>query len=202
MAPRNRARAISDLRDKSPLPPFGSPAVLPPKPLRNRNARRKPKRISRASCPQLLISVAQSTQAPQPPSLMSLRVSAPPSFIVHAAPPLSHGRTPATTIAEELASAQSHLTAVRKKPRTTVRISNADEDSQRKSTPYGGYCTSIAAVRNGRDGCSRGREELQQPPPQPASALADSAVENVAPASVSLNISAAAVTPEGGVIRE
>ena len=77
MAPRRRARTIADLLDSSPLPPFVSPAVLPQQPLRNRNARRKPKRNAGVPCPKLLTPAAQSTQVPRPPPLMSLRESAP-----------------------------------------------------------------------------------------------------------------------------
>ena len=47
-APRTRLRTITEFRDLSPLPPFGSPALLPQQPLRSKNAKRKPKRIARA----------------------------------------------------------------------------------------------------------------------------------------------------------
>ena len=42
---------------------------------------------------------------------------------------------------------------------------------------------SAAAARNCRDHCRRGSEEPQMQPPKPASALADVAIEHVAPAS-------------------
>ena len=116
------------------------------------------------------------------------------SSISHASPALLHERTPATTTAQELSSAQSHLTTVCKKPRTIVLISNANENPQRESTPYGGYCTSAAAARNLRDRCNSRKGKPQQLSLQPASELADSAVEHVASASASLNTSAAAAT--------
>ena len=40
-APRSQARAIRDIRDVSPLPPFGSPAVLPQQPPRRSTVWRK-----------------------------------------------------------------------------------------------------------------------------------------------------------------
>ena len=80
-------------------------------------------------------------------------------------------------------SAQLHLTAVRKKPLATVHIINADKDPQRVSTPYGGYCSATTAARNWRDHSNSRNDGLQQPPLQPASALAESAVEHVALAS-------------------
>ena len=70
------------------------------------------------------------------------------------------------------------------------------------TTPFGGYFTSAAVARNCRHRCSRHSEKPQLQPPQPVSALADTAIEQVASASESLNTSAAGVTPEGGVIRD
>ena len=51
------------------------------------------------------------------------------------------------------------------------------------TTQFGRYCTSAAAARNCRGRCSRHSEEAQMKLPVQASALADSAIEHVAPAS-------------------
>ena len=60
---------------------------------------------------------------------MDLRISAPPSPIPRVAPPLLPNRRATPAIAQQPASAQQHLDAVRKKPRTAVRILNAVKDT-------------------------------------------------------------------------
>ena len=128
-APHSHARAICDLRDVSPLPPFGSPAVLPQQPPRRSTVRRKKRRNTRAHVAQPLAPTAQSTQVPRPPPLMDLRISAPPSPVPRVASPLLRNRRALPANAQHPASAQPHLYALRKKPRTDVCILNAENDT-------------------------------------------------------------------------
>ena len=65
----------------------------------------------------------------RPPPVINLRISAPPSPIPRVAPPQLRNRRALPANAQPFASAQSHLDAVRKKPRTAVFILNAIKDS-------------------------------------------------------------------------
>ena len=128
-ASHSHARAIRDIRDVSPFPPVGSPAVLPQQPRRRSIVRRKKRRNTRALVAQPLAPTAQSIQVPRPPPLINLRISAPPSPIPRVAPPPLPNRRAPLAIAQQPASAQPHLDVVRKRPRTVVRIIIAVEDT-------------------------------------------------------------------------
>ena len=130
VAQRPHVPAISDLRDLSPLPPFGSPAVLPQRPLLKPRAKRKTFHNTRVAGPQPTVPATQSTQVPRLPSLLNLRINASPSPIPQAAP-LPHLEShPSPTLAQQSPCLQPHLASLRKKPRSAVRIFNAVEDSQ------------------------------------------------------------------------
>ena len=106
---------------QNPLPPFGSPAVLPPQSLHKKRACRNARRSAHALAPQPLVPVAHSTKAPQVPSIIDLRVAAPPSLVrVDTKPPLHARAVPPIVL--ELASDQQHLAPLRKKARVAVRI--------------------------------------------------------------------------------
>ena len=146
---RRRARALPESREASPRPPFGSPAVLPPQSLHKRRARRNARRSVQALAPQPLVPVAQSTQAPQIPSLIDLRVIAPPSLVQAKTPPSLHARAVPPLVMES-ASDQQHLAPLCKKPRVEVRIVDENAHVQCSATAYGGYGAAASAPREGR----------------------------------------------------
>ena len=130
---RRRARALPYWRKASPLPPFGSPAVLPPQSLHKKRACRNDRRSAHALAPQQLVPVAHSTQAPQIPSLIDLRVAAPPSLVRVDTPPSLHARAVPLLVLEP-ASDQQHLAPLRKKASVAVRIVDGNAQSQCSAT--------------------------------------------------------------------
>ena len=95
--PQSHARAIRDIRDVSPLPPFGSPAVLKQQPLRRITVRCKKRGNIRAPVAQPLVPAVHSTQVLRSPPLMDLRIGAPLSPIPRVVPPpLPNRRAPPT----------------------------------------------------------------------------------------------------------
>ena len=146
---RRRARAMFESREASPLPPFGSPAVLPPQSLYKRRARRNARRSAQAPAPQLLVPVAQSTQASQVPSLIDVRETAPPSFVQAKTPPPLHARV-VPSLVLELASDQQHLAPLRKKTRVAVHIVDGNAQSQCSAISQGGYGALASAIRKRR----------------------------------------------------
>ena len=134
---RRCARALPESREASPLPPFGSPAVLPPQSLQKRRARRNARRSAQAPAPQPRVPVEQSKQAPLIPSLIDLRVIAPQSLVQAKTPHSLHARAVPPLVMES-ASDQQHLAPLRKKPRLAVRIVDENVQAQCNATAYGG----------------------------------------------------------------
>ena len=145
---RRRARALPDLREASPLPPFGSPAVWPPQ-SHNKRARRNARCSAQAPAPQPFVPVSHSTQAPQVPSLIDLRVAAPPSLVRVETPPPLHARAVPPLVLEP-ASDQQHLAPLSKKARVAVRIVDGNAQTQCSATAYGGYGAAASATRDRR----------------------------------------------------
>ena len=90
---------------------------------------RKKRRNTRAPVAQPWAPTAQSTQVPRLLPLINLRISAQPSPIPRVAPPLLRNRRALLVNAQQPASAQLHLDACIKTPRTVVRILNAVKDT-------------------------------------------------------------------------
>ena len=109
--------------------------MFPQQHLRRSTVRCKKCRNTRASVTQPLVPDAQSTQVPHPPPLLYLRISAPLSNISRvASPPLPY-RPTLPAIAQQPASVQTHVNAVRKQPRTAARMLNAVENSRPTPPP-------------------------------------------------------------------
>ena len=159
---RRRVRALPESRETSPLPPFGSPAVLPPQSLYKRRARRNARLSAQAPAQQPLVLVGQIKQAPQIPSLIDLRVIAPPSLVQAKTPPSLHTRV-VPPLVMEFASDKQNLAPLRKKPRVAVRIVDEHAQAQCSATAYGGYGAAESAPRK----CRKRARSLQ---------LADAAV--------------------------
>ena len=70
--PRRRARVLPDSREASFLPPFNSPAVLPPQSLHKKRACLNARRSAYAPAPKLLVPVAHSIQASKVPSFIDV----------------------------------------------------------------------------------------------------------------------------------
>ena len=143
---RRPARGLLESREASPLPPFGSPAVLPPQSLHKSRARRNARRSAHAPAPQPLVAVVQSTQAPQVPSLIDWRVTAPLSLVRVGTSPSLHARAVPPLVLES-ASDQQHFPPLRKKPRVAVRIVDENAQAQCSATAYGGYGAAASAPR-------------------------------------------------------
>ena len=104
---------------------------------------------SAVQAPQPLVPDAHSTQAPQVPFLIDLRVAAPPSRVpVDTPPPLSARAVP--PLVQEPASDQQHLAPVRKKARVALRIVDGNAESQCSATAYGGHGATVSATRERR----------------------------------------------------
>ena len=113
-ATQRSAPAPPESREASPLPPFGFTAVLPPHPMYKKRTRRNACRNAHAPAPQPRVPVGQSTQALLVPSLIDLRVNAPPSQIAHASASESRPRVSPAEIVQ----------ALRAPPRTFVQVSS------------------------------------------------------------------------------
>ena len=130
--------------------------MLLPHPLCKKKVRRNARRGTHAPKPQPPVPIAQSIQAPQVPSLLNLRLNAPPFPIVKSRPPslmsvrVNSPLPPSVTAAPppvlEPASAQHHLAPLRNKFRVAVRILSANDNSQCSAVAYGGYSASAGST--------------------------------------------------------
>ena len=192
---RNRTHALPDSREASLLPPFGSPAVLPPQSLHKKRARRNARRSAHTPAPQPFVPIAHSTQASQVPSLIDLRVVAPPLLQrVNTPSPLCPRAV--QPLVQELASDQQPLAPLRKKARVAVRIVDGNELSQCSATAYGGYGATASASREHRKPTQNQLQEDAAPAESPVVQRSSAKTKQLAGAPARIVLSSSEATTQ------